>query len=160
METPRPRHLCLNPWTKGDVTSLGTRTWWVGLRRGSCSVEAGRCTSWLKGRQGKAGLRGRRGCRCCAVQFGPQGPATRAGKRGSPEVALLPLEPSTASTDPQLLTGRHRADGVLSCEACDQPELLSSGRAVTLGPGQLQGECRVRGRSPSQDPAACLAAQG
>ena len=75
-------------------------------------------------------------------------------------MALLPLEPSTASTDPQLLTGRHRADGVLSCEACDQPELLSSGRAVTLGPGQLQGECRVRGRSPSQNPAACLAAQG
>lgn len=27
--------------------------------------------------------------------------------RGSPEVALQLSEPSTASTDPQLLTGRH-----------------------------------------------------
>ena len=55
METPPPRHLYLNPRTEGDITSPGTRTWRVGLRRGSCSAEVGHCTSWVKGRQGKAG---------------------------------------------------------------------------------------------------------
>lgn len=55
METPPPRHLYLNPRTEGDITSPGPRTWRVGSRRGSCSVEVGHCTSRAKGRQGKAG---------------------------------------------------------------------------------------------------------
>lgn len=39
-----PRHLCLNSWTKGDITSQGTRILAGGITW-TCSVEVGHCTS-------------------------------------------------------------------------------------------------------------------